>query len=85
MTVIASTLISDIRSVIDAQYGPINPNLLPAESTGIDSARNQLAACIAEAGLYVVAHAQVNPGIPVSTAGSPTAQTGTTTAPGELS
>lgn len=29
--------------------------------------------------------AQVNPGIPVSTTGSPTAQTGTTTGPGTLS
>ena len=85
MPVLSPALVSDVRAKIDAQYGPINSQLLSAEQSGIDQARQKLATAIAEAGLYVVANAQVNPGIPVATAGGPAAQTGATTAPGTLS
>lgn len=45
----------------------------------------QLANELANAIDTYIKTAQVNPGIPVSTAGGPTAQTGATTGPGSLS
>lgn len=45
----------------------------------------QLANELADAIDTYIRTAQVNPGIPVATAGSPTAQTGATTGPGTLS
>lgn len=45
----------------------------------------QLANELANAIDAYIKTAQVNPGIPVATAGSPTAQTGATTGPGTLS
>lgn len=45
----------------------------------------QLANELADAIDTYIKTAQVNPGIPVATAGSPTAQTGATTGPGTLS
>lgn len=54
----------------------------PAEDTAKQDAANlALATGIVN---FLLASAQVAPGIPVATAGGPTAQTGATTAPGTL-
>ncbi|MDR2652135.1 MAG: hypothetical protein LBC68_07455 [Prevotellaceae bacterium] len=50
-----------------------------------DGALNDLASKLAEAIDAFIKSAQVNPGIPVSTTGSSTAQTGVTTGTGTLS
>lgn len=73
------------RAEIDAQFGPIDTNLQPAEKTYIDAARDRIAFCIASAPVYVTSDGQVNPGIAVETTGTATEQTGETIAPGVIS
>jgi len=52
-----------------------------SQEESIDRYASDLAGIIVQA----ILSADVNPGIPVSTTGSPTAQAGATTAPGSLS
>jgi hypothetical protein len=74
MPVVSGAIIADVLAKINSEF-PINSNLLPAEQTATTAARTKLATCIAEAGLYVVANAEVTT---VTTA----VQSGSSTAPG---
>ncbi len=77
----AQTLKTLIRSKTDQHLSGIDPR----DPNNADAMADATALAIAEA---VVEHikqaAQVAPGIPVATAGSPSAQTGSTTAPGVI-
>lgn len=53
MPIIDAAIIADCRAQIDTQFGPINPDLLPAEISKVDGYRQKLAICIAESGIFV--------------------------------
>ena len=80
---IASAMEAAIMSELSSAFaGPDAP------PDGADS-NKKLAAAVAKGVAKILAQtlladAQVSPGIPVATAGSPAAQTGATTAPGKL-
>jgi len=65
-----------LAAAITAEQGPAT------DTTIQNDANLKLATAIIN---YITANAEVNPGIPVSTTGGPTAQSGATTAPGTIS
>ena len=70
-----------IRSKTEQHLSGLDPRD-PGNASAIDAAQAlALAEAIVE---HIQAAAQVLPGIPVATAGSPSAQTGATTAPGVI-
>lgn len=76
MPIIDAAIIADVRAKIDSEFGPVDPALQPGEITLMEGYRDKLAACIAEAGIYVRDNA--TPIIVGVTAGGDTA-TGTLT------
>ena len=81
MALSAQTLASLIRSKTEQHLSGLNP-ALPGNAAAIDAAQTlALAEAIVE---HIQAAAQVLPGIPVATSGSPGSHTGTTTAPGVI-
>lgn len=74
---VPATLAADIESALATAFADNGDN--PG------AAQKKLANALATAIDKYIKTAQVNPGIAVATAGSPTAQTGATTAPGTLS
>lgn len=73
---VPATLAADIESAFNEAF---------SDKENPDASRKKLAQKLATAIDKYIKTAQVNPGIAVATAGSPTAQTGATTAPGTLS
>jgi hypothetical protein len=70
-----------IRSKTEQHLSGLDPRN-PGNASAIDAAQTlALAEAIVE---HIVASATVLPGIPVATAGSPSAQTGATTGPGTI-
>ena len=81
MALSAQTLASLIRSKTEQHLSGLNP-ALPGNAQAIDQAQTlALAEAIVE---HIQAAAQVLPGIPVATSGSPGSHTGETTAPGVI-
>lgn len=81
MALSAQTLASLIQAKTEQSLSGLNP-ALPGNAGAIDAAQTlALAEAIVE---HIQAAAQVMPGIPVETAGSPGAHTGATTAPGVI-
>lgn len=81
MALSAQTLASLIAARTEARLAGLDPRN-PANAQAIDEAQTlALAEAIVE---HIQAAAQVLPGIPVSTAGSPSAQTGATTGAGAI-
>jgi hypothetical protein len=81
MALSASTLASLIQSKTEQHLSSLDPRI-PGNAAAIDAAQTlALAEAIIE---HIQAAAMVMPGIPVSTTGSQSAQTGATTAPGVI-
>jgi hypothetical protein len=86
MPVLNPALIQDVRSKLDAEFGPIPSNLLAAEKQTLEAFRQHMAVTIAQAAVHVRDNAVVNsnvtvvPGIAVQVAVP--AGTGATTSPG---
>ena len=81
MALSAQTLASLIQAKTEQRLSGLNP-ALPGNAAAIDAAQTlALAEAIVE---HIQAAAQVLPGIPVATSGSPGSHTGATTAPGVI-
>jgi hypothetical protein len=80
-------VISDLQGLILTQLQSLfpAPSLQPKELTAFNSLQSNLAQALANAIIPEVLKAEVNPGILVVVAGSPSTQSGATTGPGTLS
>lgn len=82
MPILTPALIASIRAKLDAEYGPINPALKPAEIALLNASRDKMARTIAESGTYVRDNATVP--FPIAVQVVPATGTGGTTATGSL-
>ncbi len=53
MPILEPAIINEIKTKLDQQFGPVNPDLQPGEISQLQSFRQKLATCIAQSGIHV--------------------------------
>ena len=88
MPLVAAKMQKDMESRLQSAFSQVFQEEI-AKNPEAKKGHDKMAKAIAQIAIDIVTaittSAQVNPGIPVTTAGSPAAQSGATTAPGTIS